>query len=414
MANSHIFPMTPYSFTSWMARSLISMKVRWNDKEQYRKQYEEAKRAEQVYRSLLQTSADAVVIYDLEGRTEYVNDSFARIFGWTLEELKGKRIPFVPESEQERTMAGIKAIIEEGRAIQDFETKRYTKHGRIIEVSISGSRYEDHEGRTAGMLVTFRDISERKRLEAQLLQAQKMEAVGTLAGGIAHDFNNLLMGIQGRSSLIMMDTPPSHPHYEHLKGIEAYVSEAADLTKQLLGFARAGKYEVKPTDLNDLIQRCTDMFERTKEEITVHRDYNESLWTVDADQSQIEQVLLNLFINAWQAMPAGGDLHIQTANVLLDESYAKVFRLAPGRYVKISVADTGLGMDEATRQRIFEPFFTTKGMGRGTGLGLASAYGIVRNHGGVIHVHSEKGEGTVFDIYLPVSDKEAGNGRATL
>ena len=257
-----------------------------------------------------------------------------------------------------------------------------------------------------GKLEIFRDITERKRLEARLRQAQKMEALGTLGGGIAHDFNNLLMGIQGRTSLMMMHKDSSHPDFEHLQGIEEYVKSAADLTKQLLGFARGGKYEVKPTDINEMIKKSSSMFGRTKKEIKIHRKYQKDVWRVEADQGQIEQVLMNLYVNAWQAMPGGGDLYLQTENVTLDEDYVKPFTIEPGKYVKISVTDTGVGMDEDTRQRIFEPFFTTKEMGRGSGLGLASAYGIIKNHGGFINVYSEKGEGTTFNIYLPASESE--------
>ena len=232
-----------------------------------------------------------------------------------------------------------------------------------------------------------------------------MEAIGTLAGGIAHDFNNLLMGIQGRASLMLADMDSSDPHFEHLRGIEEYVRSAADLTRQLLGFARGGKYEVKVTDLNELTDRSAKLFGRTKKEITIHRKFQPGLWTVEVDRRQIEQVLLNLFVNAWQAMPAGGEIYLQTQNVVLDEAYVKPHGVKPGKYVKISVTDTGTGMDEQTKQRLFDPFFTTKGMGRGTGLGLASAYGIIRNHEGFITVYSEKGHGSTFNIYLPASGR---------
>jgi signal transduction histidine kinase len=225
-----------------------------------------------------------------------------------------------------------------------------------------------------------------------------MESLGTLAGGIAHDFNNLLMGIQGRTSLMVMDKDYSHPDFEHLKGIEDYVKSAADLTRQLLGFARGGKYEVKPTDINEMIKKSSSMFGRTKKEIKIHEKYQKDVWTVEVDQGQIEQVLMNLYVNAWQAMPGGGELYIETENVTLNEDYVKPYQVEQGNYVKISITDTGVGMDEATRQRIFEPFFTTKEMGRGTGLGLASVYGIIKNHGGFINVYSEKGEGTTFNI----------------
>jgi len=236
-------------------------------------------------------------------------------------------------------------------------------------------------------------------------QAQKIEAMGTLAGGIAHDFNNLLMGIQGRVSLMLIDIDPSQSFYEHLKGIEEYVISAANLTQQLLGFAGKGKYDVRSTDLNELINKTSRVFGRTKKEIKIHCSLQEDLWAAEIDQGQIEQVMMNLYVNAWQAMPESGDLNLETQNTKLDEDFSKLFSVKEGKYVKITVADNGIGMDEATRQRIFEPFYTTKQMGRGTGLGLASTYGIIKNHDGIITVYSEKGEGTTFNIYLPASDK---------
>jgi signal transduction histidine kinase len=235
-----------------------------------------------------------------------------------------------------------------------------------------------------------------------------MEAIGTLAGGIAHDFNNLLMGIQGYTSLMLLDTSPGHPHFEKLKAVESIVQSGADLSRQLLGYARGGRYEVKALNLNEVIEKTASMFGRTKKELEIHRNLLPGLWSVEADQGQIEQVLLNLFVNAWQAMPGGGSLYLSSNNVMLDEEYIKAYDdVKPGPFVKISVTDTGVGMDEQMKARIFEPFFTTKGMGRGTGIGLASVYGIVRGHKGIIAVYSEKGHGASFNIYLPASDKAA-------
>jgi signal transduction histidine kinase/ActR/RegA family two-component response regulator len=256
------------------------------------------------------------------------------------------------------------------------------------------------------IIIIIRDITERKKLEAQFIQAQKMEAIGTLAGGIAHDFNNLMMGIQGHTSLMLCNMEPGHPHHEKLRIIEDQVKSAAELTRQLLGFARRGKYEIKPINLNVILERTSTMFGRTRREITVHRKFQNDLWIAEVDRGQIEQVLLNIYVNAWQAMPGGGDLFLETKNVIVDERFEQRYSVKPGKYVKASVTDTGVGMDEMTRNRIFEPFFTTKEMGRGTGLGLASAYGIIKSHGGFINVYSEKGHGTTFGIYLPVSAKE--------
>jgi signal transduction histidine kinase/FixJ family two-component response regulator len=257
------------------------------------------------------------------------------------------------------------------------------------------------------------EIEERKTAEAkkaelenQLLQAQKMEAIGTLAGGIAHDFNNLLMGLEGYISLILLDTNPNHPHYEMLKSMQQYILTGAELTKQLLGFARRGKYQVKSTNINEILYKSSQMFARTKKEISIFTKLSPDVWTVEVDQGQIEQVLLNLYVNAWQAMPGGGSLYLETKNITLNEGETQPFYVKPGEYVQISLTDTGVGMDERTKERIFEPFFTTKKMGRGTGLGLASAYGIIKSHGGFITVESIKGQGTTFIIHLPALKKK--------
>ena len=233
-----------------------------------------------------------------------------------------------------------------------------------------------------------------------------MEAVGILAGGVAHNFNNLLMAIQGNASLMLMELPEDHPHREKLLAIQEAVKSGAGLTRQLLGFARGGKYEVKPINVNSVVEEMAHLFGKTRKEITIHKTLARDLWTVEADRGQIEQVLMNLFVNAADAMPRGGELFLETQNVELDEDYVKPFSAKPGKYVRISVTDTGVGMDEETQRRIFEPFFTTKSLGRGTGLGLATVYGIVKAHEGVITVYSKPGEGSSFHIYLPASPKE--------
>jgi signal transduction histidine kinase/ActR/RegA family two-component response regulator len=244
------------------------------------------------------------------------------------------------------------------------------------------------------------------QLQKKLSESDKFRALGLMASGVAHDFNNLLMGIQGNTSLMLLDIDSSHPHHERLKNIEQSVQTGAELTRQLLGFTRGGKYEIKPTDLMELMEKTSRMFAPTKKEIRIFTKYQKGIWSVKVDQAQIEQVLLNLYVNAWQAMPSGGDLYLQTENVTLDKEFVRAIDIKPGKYVKMSVIDNGVGMDETTRKRIFDPFFTTKEMGRGTGLGLASAYGIIKNHGGYINVSSEKGEGTTFNIYLPVTKEK--------
>ena len=257
------------------------------------------------------------------------------------------------------------------------------------------------------LIESFLDLSKQKKLESQLQQSQKFEAIGTLAGGIAHDFNNLLMGIQGRASLMSMNLESHHPCLEHIKVIMDCTRSAAELTQQLLGFARGGKYEVHPIDINDLVLSSSSMFGRTKKEIRIHTKLHDPPPITAADRTQIEQVLLNLYVNAWQAMPDGGELYLETLIVDLDETHCKPHNAKPGSFVKISVTDTGIGMDESTRQRAFDPFFTTKVKERGTGLGLASTYGIVNNHSGIISIDSEVGQGTTVNVYLPTSDQRA-------
>jgi len=367
--------------------------------------YEKSRSREVLYRSLLESSADAIIIYDLEGRAQYVNPAFTEIFQWREEEVLHQKIPFLPDSEKGRSHEIIESLLGEGMPCQGFETRRLKKDGEILDVSISASRYSDHQGQPAGLLVIIRDISETKKLQAQLQQAQKMEAIGTLAGGIAHDFNNLLMGIQGNTSLMLMKLDKNHRFYKKLKGIEDQVESGSKLTGQLLGYARQGRYEITPIDLNKIVKETSETFGRTKKEIMLRLDLGAGLYGIEADRTQVEQVLLNLYVNAWQAMPGGGDLFIQTANTHHGEMQGKVYKAKPGPYVELTVRDTGAGMDQKTQERIFEPFFTTKEMGYGTGLGLASVYGIVKGHGGYIDVETKKGKGSTFRIYFPATSK---------
>jgi PAS domain S-box-containing protein len=299
--------------------------------------------------------------------------------------------------------------------------KHYYKMRRLTPGSAPGSyefRFTNRKGEvrdlfmnvavipgTKESIASFIDMTESKNLEEQLTRAQKMEAIGTLAGGLAHDFNNLLMGILGNVSLLRMNFDETDPFFDRLKKVEEYVKRGSDLTKQLLGFARGGKYEVKPTDLGDFILKSSEMFGRTRKEISIHHGIQDGLWPVEVDKGQMEQVLLNLYVNAWQAMPGGGDLYLSVENVELDELSVSPYGIKPGEFVKLKVTDTGIGMDEATKARIFEPFFTTKEQGHGTGLGLASVYGIIKNHGGYICVESKEKLGTTFIIYLPASGK---------
>ena len=360
---------------------------------------------EERYRLLSEASFEGIAITD-RGFFIDASSQMLNMLGYTHEEIVGRPVSDViaPES-VDLVMKNICSGYEE-----PYENYLRKKDGTCFPV-ISRARSMLWGGKIYRVTV-LQDITdikkaeeERKRLEEQVYQSHKLEALGTLAGGIAHDFNNLLMAIQGYASLMLLEFNPADRHYERLKNIEKQIKSGADLTKQLLGFARGGKYETRPTDINDLLAQNSEMFARTKREIRIQRRFTDDIWTIEVDRGQMDQVFLNLYINAWQAMPAGGNLFIETQNIFLDDQFAKPYDLSPGRYVKISVTDTGYGMDEKTQQRIFEPFFTTKTVSRGSGLGLASAYGIIRNHGGAITVYSQKGYGTTFNIYLPASEK---------
>jgi PAS domain S-box-containing protein len=516
-----------------------------NEIQDHRRTEDALSEREQRLQAILAASPGPMVMYDTAGTPVYLNNAFTEVFGWTLEELKGRQIPFVPEDQKTLTTGAITSLYEFG-GTKSFEARRYTKDKQILDVVISAALIYGPDEQPTGMIVNLTDISkskqmenalrdseekyrtlfeysedalflgkvtekgvvladcnsracemfkcprdlfigktpdeisperqpdgsrgmdgaapyiraalkgrpqhfywkhqkvdgetfdtemtlnrleignetylqgiirdvsdkiktekEKQKLQNQLQHAQKMEAIGTLAGGIAHDFNNLLMGIQGRASLMELEAGASPSQRDHIAAIEKYVQSATSLTEQLLGFARAGKYDVNPIDINELVFSTIEMFSRTCKDLRIHTKARSEPAVADVDKRQIEQVMLNLFINAWQAMPEGGDIFVKLSSENLNKEDCQPYNVRAGRFVRISVADTGIGMDEATRHRIFDPFFTTKEKGRGTGLGLASAYGIIKNHGGFITVHSEPGRGSTFDIYLPRSEMAA-------
>jgi len=368
----------------------------------YRQLYEESRKGQALYLSLLNAAADAIAIYDLDGGIQYLNPCFSRTFGWSLAELAGR--PFLADSDAESATEAFCGLIETGQAIRNYLTKRPTKDGRLLDVSISAARYADHRGEPAGIICSFRDVTEAKAMELQFYRAQKFEALGAMAGGLAHDFNNLLMGIQGSASLLQMDPHLSHKNGEKLNIIEKFVSQGQDLTRQLLALAKGDKREVKAVDLNALLNSCAFMFGQTRKEITIHRHLQPQLWSVAANAGQLEQVLLNLFVNAAHAMPGGGELWLRSENVRQDQQDPGPDQPPAGRYVKLTIIDSGCGIDTKILDKIFDPFFTTKGKNRGTGLGLASAYGIITNHGGFIKAGNSAEGGAQFTILLPTAD----------
>ena len=364
------------------------------------------KESENRYRRIFNMTSDALLLLDSEtGQILEANDSASKIYGYTYNELLQLRdidISAQPDNTRD-------SILEQKKLTP---LRYHKKKGGIVFPAEITAEHFSMKGRQVHV-IAVRDISsrlkaedEKKRLQAQFYQAQKMESIGTLAGGIAHDFNNLLGGIMGHATLGLYKIKPDNLAYENLAVIEKLSKNGEILTKHLLGFARKGKYEVKTIDFNELISCHNILFSRTNKHINIVENLSSDLWTTDADQGQISQILFNIYINAVQAMPRNGSVFVTTKNTLLDDTSAFQFPVKPGEYIEVSIRDTGSGMDEATRERIFEPFFSTKKKGVGTGLGMASAYGIVKNHGGYIHVKSQLEEGTTITLMFPRSDKK--------
>lgn len=360
------------------------------------------------YQELLENVDDAVYITDEQGFIIEANSAAYDPLDYSREQFFNLQLSaIIPLDDYKR-------IISLGESLEDryelkkltIETVHYGKQGQSIPVEVQ-SRSITYMGNHV-ILNVARDITERIEaqkqkayLENQLNQAQKMEAMGTMAGCIAHDFNNLLMAIQGNLEILLLHIKPEQQSHKQLEAIQKTLDSATSLTRQLLGFARREKSEFMPVNINTLVEESTGMFIKSRKEINLKLEFDNDIHPVNADRGQLEQVLVNLYINAWQAMPKGGELSIYTKNVWLDDSFCKPYGLSSGNYVHISVCDTGHGMSREIMDKIFDPFFTTKKSGKGTGLGLASTYGIIKNHNGIITVESKVGEGTKFNLYLP-------------
>jgi len=390
---------------------LISERTRAlkQSEEKYRRLYNESKKAEAVYCSLLNSSADAIIIYDLEGRTQHVSSGFTRLFGWSLDELKGKRIDYVPEAELEKSITHINNAIQRGISCPGFESKRYKKDGRLVDVSISASGYTDHEGKLSGLLVILRDISEQKRLEAQLRHSQKMEAIGTLSSGIAHDFNNILSIILGNSELALYGLPKSKSLYSFLEEIRIASLRAKDVVKQLLSFSRKSEENRFPINIVPIVIESLKLLRSSvSANIEFRQNISRNLPTILAEPTQIHQIMINLCTNAVHAMEKTGgylDVTLENKEIFL-ENWELYPDLKEGKYLKLSISDNGHGIAPGHLERIFEPYFTTKDIGKGSGMGLAVVHGILKNHDGVIKVNSILDQGTTVDMFFPAIEAQ--------
>jgi PAS domain S-box-containing protein len=370
---------------------------------------QKVKESEGKYRDLYDNAPDGYISLDEDGVIVEVNRTFLDMIGYSRGEIV-RRMPFknLLSSESAQICNIVFPEFKKGGRMRNLELTVIKKDGAPLPVTMNASAVFDADGRLLVCRSVIRDISEKRKmddekrkLQQQLFQSQKLEALGTLAGGIAHDFNNLLASIMGYASLAKAELPLDHAVYRHVDIIETASVRASELTQQLLAFAKGGKYDAKPNDVNAIVREVEALLSRTIDKnITLELQTAEGLYQAVCDAGQVQQAVLNICINARDAMPRGGKLTIETENLSLGKEDVKTLvDISPGNYVRISISDTGVGMDRETREHIFDPFFTTKE--KGTGLGLSLAYGIVKKHGGFIQTYSEPGRGSTFKVNLP-------------
>jgi two-component system cell cycle sensor histidine kinase/response regulator CckA len=370
--------------------------------------------SEDKYREIIESIQEGYFETDLAGCITFCNQALLKIVGYAREDLIGTTFQEFTSPRTARAMRSIFGrVFKSGQDAKAAHYEIFHKAGHTLIIEFAAALVRDQQGEPQGFRAILRDVSEQvkaaekeRRLQAQLQQAQKMEALGTLAGGLAHGFNNVLMAIQGNLSLISMNLEPGHPMQKHLGRINHSTEKGSRLAREILSFAKVGKFVVMETDLNKILKSTSRMFLRSNPRLRVSERYQEDLWPTRVDRVQIGQVLLGLYMHAAEAMPNGGDLYLQSENVFLDESYTLPFGNPSGRYIRVSVTDSGIGMNDEAKRRIFEPFFSPYRPLRYEVLGLAATYGIIKSHGGLINVYSERGNGTTFNIYLPIARKE--------
>ena len=391
-------------------RKRIAEELRRANEELHRRTAEQLGEYRSRLASIIDSSDDAIIGKDLDGIITSWNKGAERIYGYTPEEAVGKHISFLVPSERPDEIPGILRKIAQGETIQHYESARVTKDGRRLDVSISVSPLRDAKGDIVGASAIARDITAQKRAESQLRQSQKMEAIGRLAGGVAHDFNNVLAIVNACTEFLRDRIDPEAGPAHYIENIKNATERGALLTRQLLAFSRTPEIQPRVLDLNERLKDIGKLLRPLMgDDVEILIVSKSPAAVVEADPGQLDQVVVNLAVNARDAMPNGGKFILETRATSFDEAFAEQHQnMAAGKYVVLAVSDTGNGMDEATVSRIFEPFFTTKEVGKGTGLGLATVYGIVKQSAGHILVYSELGHGTTFKIYLPCADHKIG------
>jgi len=391
-------------------RKRIAEELRRANKELHRRTAEQLGEYRSKLASIIDSSEDAILTKDLNGMITSWNRGAEHMYGYAPEEVIGKHISLLTPSDRPDEISGILQKIAKGESTEHYESVRITKDGRHLNVSISVSPLRDVAGGIVGASAIVRDITAQKRTEGQLRQAQKMEAIGRLAGGVAHDFNNILGIVNACTEFLRDRIDPASEPSTYVENIKKATDRGRSLTKQLLAFSRTSAIQPRILDVNERLKDISKLLRPLMgDDVEILIVSKSTSAVIEADPSQLDQIVVNLAVNARDAMPGGGKFILETSAVRLDEGFAEQHQaMAAGKYVLLAVSDTGSGMDGATISRIFEPFFTTKETGKGTGLGLATVYGIVKQSAGHILVYSEPGHGTTFKIYLPSAEHKIG------
>jgi PAS domain S-box-containing protein len=396
-------------------RKRIAEELRRANEELHRRTAEQLGEYRSRLASIIDSSDDAIIGKGLDGIITSWNKGAERIYGYRPEEVVGKHVSLLAPSDRPNEIPEILQKTARGESVEHYESVRVTKDGRHLDVSISVSPLRDAKGDIIGASAIARDITAQKRAEGQLRQSQKMEAIGRLAGGVAHDFNNILGIISACTEFLRDRIDPAAEPSHYVENIKKATERGASLTRQLLAFSRTSTIQPRVLDLNERLKDISKLLHPMMgDDVEVLILSRSPAAVVEADPGQFDQIVVNLAVNARDAMPRGGKFILETRAERFDEAFAGQHQaMAAGKYVLLAVSDTGSGMDEATASRVFEPFFTTKEVGKGTGLGLATVYGIVKQSGGHILVYSEPGHGTTFKIYLPSADHKIGLGSKT-